>query len=446
MHLLPHAPVNPATLSSRKGEIMKFKTTKILALAGIVLLLPVMTAFGATNAELKLAKGARGELCLSCHEAFKAKMKKPFVHTPLKQGDCTGCHNPHTADHGKLLAASPDQICYSCHDNLTPTGAKSTHQVVVEGKCTLCHDPHSADNKNNLVRAGSKLCFECHKELGDAIAKSKVKHAPVEQDCLSCHNPHASEKNLFLLKSSPPGLCIKCHNPEKGTFKSQHVNYPVERANCASCHNPHGSNAQSMLYDNVHEPLKKRMCKQCHADPSSPEPFATLKDSYELCQGCHYDMMNDTFNKDKLHWPLVDKKGCINCHSPHASSQSSLLEAPMLQVCGKCHADTIARQERSETKHQPIADGECTTCHSVHSSNNRFILNEPSTLDVCGQCHEWQNHSTHPIGKDFVDPRNPNLTLDCLSCHRTHGTEFKRFLYTENINDLCVQCHSKFRR
>ena len=271
-------------------------------------------------------------------------------------------------------------------------------------------------------------------------------HSPVSDDCLTCHNPHASQDKPSLLSEQPPTLCLQCHDPSKGTFKSQHVNYPVEQANCSSCHNPHGSNTASILYDNVHEPLSKRMCKQCHEEPTSATPFATLKNSFELCQGCHYDMVNDAFNKDRIHWPMVDGTGCLNCHTPHASSQAGLMKAPLKQVCNTCHSDTIARQERSLTKHQPVDEGECSICHSPHSSNNPFILNDASNINLCGQCHDWQTHSTHPIGSEVADPRNPNLTLDCLSCHRSHGTEYSHFIYYDTINDLCVQCHTQFRR
>jgi predicted CXXCH cytochrome family protein len=118
----------------------------------------------------------------------------------------------------------------------------------------------------------------------------------------------------------------------------------------------------------------------------------------------------------------------------------------MLIVCGECHSDTIARQERSPTEHPPIAEGECGECHSPHSSDNLFLLNESSELDLCDNCHEWQTHSTHPIGEKITDPRNENLTLQCASCHRTHGTEFRHFTYFETINDACTQCHSEYRR
>lgn len=412
---------------------------------GMLVTLSGISLANAAN-PFNLAPGAKGKLCLSCHDGFSEVMKKKSIHTPLADGDCTGCHNPHAADHGKLLSADENQICFSCHDRMIPANAKSAHQVVSDGKCVNCHDPHSSDNKMNLVQAGSELCFSCHEELGKKISQNKVPHSPVSKDCLTCHSAHASADHQFLLKKPAPELCLQCHDPSKKTFKSQHVDYPVEQANCSSCHNPHGSNTTSMLYDNVHEPLSKRMCKQCHEEPTSATPFATLKNSFELCQGCHYEMVNETFNKDRIHWPVVDKKGCLNCHSPHASAEPALLNEPMKQVCNSCHSDTVARQDRSLTKHQPIEDGECSTCHSPHSSNNQFILTEKSNVALCGQCHDWQTHSTHPIGAEVIDPRNPNLTLDCLSCHRSHGTEFKHFIYQETINDQCVQCHKKYRR
>ena len=54
----------------------------------------------------------------------------------------------------------------------------------------------------------------------------------------------------------------------------------------------------------------------------SAQPFALKKEGFELCQGCHYEMIDKTFGKDRLHWPLADKTGCINCHTPHASEDS----------------------------------------------------------------------------------------------------------------------------
>ncbi len=412
----------------------------------VVLTLCFFSAAVQAEGKFKLKPGAKGKLCLTCHTAFNAKMNAKHVHTPLAQGDCSGCHNPHASNHGMLLDADADAICYNCHDNVVPEGAVSSHKVAADGNCVSCHDPHSSANPANLVKGGSDLCFDCHKELGEKIAANKFGHSPVKKNCLTCHNPHASANNDSLLKAEEPAVCLNCHKTDSSSFKLRHMNYPVEQARCSTCHDPHGSNSGAILADNVHEPIQKQMCNQCHNEADSAQPFAVKKAGFELCQGCHYDMINEAFAKNRLHWPLVDETGCINCHTPHASSEPGLLRGNMADVCGSCHADTLARQDRSQTKHQPISDGECSTCHSPHASNNLFLREQKSTVDTCAQCHDWQTHSTHPIGAEVIDPRNPNLTLDCLSCHRTHGTEYKHFLYYQDIQSLCVQCHTKYRR
>lgn len=420
------------------------ETFVVMLLVGIIFCLGTLTA--QAEGKFKLKPGAKGKLCLSCHTAFSSKMKAKHIHTPLVEGECSGCHNPHASNHGMLMDGDADSICYKCHDNVVPPQATSAHQVVAEGKCVACHDPHSSANPANLVKGGSELCFDCHKELGEKIATNKYGHSPVKKDCLRCHAPHASADNARLLTAEEPALCLECHKVDSKGFKKRHMNYPVEQGRCTSCHDPHGSNSSAILADYVHEPIKKEMCNQCHNEPNSAQPFAVKKTGFELCQGCHYEMVNESFSKNRLHWPLADKTGCINCHSPHASPQAGLLRAPMAKVCGSCHEDTMARQDRSQTKHQPISDGNCTVCHSPHASDNLFLQTEATTIGSCAQCHDWQSHSTHPIGAEVIDPRNQNISLDCLSCHRTHGTEYKHFLYYPDIQSLCVQCHTKYRR
>ena len=412
---------------------------------GVAMVLLVASRASA-EADFKLKPGARGRICLDCHDGFADVLKKRFVHTPVAKGDCSGCHSPHASKHARLLAYETSEICYACHEDMLVPDAKSAHEVFTEGRCVSCHDPHAADNKMVLVKAGSELCFECHKELGNQIRANEFQHEPVTKSCLECHNPHVSAESPKLLKDEDPGLCLGCHESDKASFRSKHQNYPVQRGRCSACHNPHGSNSAGILFDNVHEPVADGDCDECHGKATASSPFALKDKGFELCKGCHYDMVVETLNGRRMHWPVVDEEGCINCHSPHASPEDDLLKKPMLVVCGECHADTLARQERSPTEHPPVAEGECTECHSPHSSDNLLLLNESSSVELCENCHEWQTHSTHPIGKEVVDPRNQNLTLECWSCHRTHGTEYKHLLYYETKDDLCVQCHTEYRR
>src|SRR6266496_4075984 len=136
----------PHSWKAMKGEAMKFFYRWFL-------LSFVVSCFLAAPADsqdkFKLKPGATGKACLGCHVNFQDKLKSAFVHTPVKTGDCTGCHSPHAASFGKLLAADPNKICDRCHKTMIPEKARSTHKVVLEGNCAKCHDPHAANNKFN---------------------------------------------------------------------------------------------------------------------------------------------------------------------------------------------------------------------------------------------------------------------------------------------------------
>jgi predicted CXXCH cytochrome family protein len=430
---------------SDKGVAMKLNARIYL---GIFLLIAFASVVSAASEQekFKLKSGAKGKVCLTCHVDFQNKLKNLYIHTPVKSGDCTGCHNPHAASHGKLLEADPNKICFKCHSSVLPRNAVSSHKVAVEGNCVKCHDPHASNNKFVLLQAGNDLCFSCHKQMGEVITKVKFKHGPVQRGCTGCHNPHASSTAAFLLKDEPKTLCLQCHKTDKASFSAQHSGYPVARGRCTTCHDPHGSDRSGILYSNVHKPVANKQCNQCHEAQNSPNPFATKKTGYELCKGCHSAMVNETFSKNRIHWPVASKQGCSSCHNPHASPEKGLLKAPMLSLCSNCHADTIARQQKSQTKHPPISEGTCTACHSPHSSDSAFILNQPAIVDLCGTCHDWQKHSTHPIGEKVRDPRNKNLSVQCLSCHRSHGTEHKNMIYYAQIGEMCTQCHAQYKR
>ncbi len=417
---------------------------KLFLIVGTAILLFTGLAAGAEN-EFKLKPGASGKNCLTCHTAFEDKLKNPFVHTPLKRGECTGCHNPHASSHGKLLSAGVNHICAKCHKTMIPEKVRSAHPDVVSGNCTKCHDPHSSKNKANLVNAGNQLCFGCHKTMGERLAKVRFRHHPVDTACTNCHSPHASASVDHLLIDSPPSLCLKCHKVESPTFAKLHMNYPVARGNCTSCHDVHGSDKGALLYANAHVPVANRLCDQCHEGPGSPTPFNTKKKGFELCRGCHNDMVNDTMNRNTIHWPLFGKDGCLTCHAPHGSKERKLMRGPIASICYQCHGDTMERFEKSPTKHKPILEGNCMACHEPHSSNFSY-LGKKSSIELCGSCHNWKAHSSHPIGDHAVDKRNSNLHVECLSCHRSHGTEFKRLLPFKTSTDLCNECHKEHKR
>jgi len=411
------------------------------------------TAYPQDN--VKLITGAKGKLCLKCHEKLQETVKNRYVHPLMKNGECTGCHVPHASSHKNLLTAGPTKLCYNCHKKVLPEKATSAHRVVEEGQCNKCHSSHGSNNKFILITSGDPLCLDCHKDIAEKINKNRFSHKALKtgRGCLNCHDPHSSNGFKMLLKKDAPSLCLGCHKTDKPSFQSKHMNYAVAGSNCRSCHDPHGSDKKGILYAAVHKPVSEKKCTECHAGPQSSTPLKVKKQGSELCRQCHKDMMDKTFNKNRVHWPLLDNTGCLNCHSPHGAKQKMLLKGPLVSVCGACHADTIELQKlsidnpKNENLCKPVKAGNCIVCHAPHSSDNELLMVKSSSVDLCSECHQWQTHSTHPIGEKIIDKRNKNLTLDCYSCHRSCGTgNYPRMMHYENTYEMCVQCHLERRR
>ena len=419
---------------------VRAKVRLLAAALAATLVVAAAPALAQDAAKYRLKPGAKGKLCLECHTDFAAVLAKKYVHEPVRAGNCADCHDPHAGDHGKLLDADPDRICATCHADLMPDEHQSAHTLAVDGKCVSCHDPHASDSPKNLLATGNDLCATCHADLVDRVNAADHGHAPARSNCLACHKPHASGNTDRLLKSTLPGLCLECHDPGRPQFTSAHMGYPVAASDCAQCHDPHGSPNKGILWASVHEPVSRRMCAQCHDKADAAEPLVTKRAGAALCRGCHNELVGETYSKNRVHWPVVDERACANCPNSHASANAKLLRAPEGQLCGSCHQDAVRRQERSATKHPPIADGECSTCHAPHASDSNYLLAD-NQYDLCGTCHDWQGHTAHPLGDETKDPRNANLTVACLSCHRTHGSPIEHLLHFDAKRDLCVECH-----
>src|SRR5512141_2545766 len=73
--------------SDDRGQTMTLRTKTVI----IILAMVSTVAVASSNAQdkFRLKPGAQGKVCLNCHEGFKDKLKLPFLHTPVKKGDCS---------------------------------------------------------------------------------------------------------------------------------------------------------------------------------------------------------------------------------------------------------------------------------------------------------------------------------------------------------------------
>jgi predicted CXXCH cytochrome family protein len=187
-------------------------------------------------------------LCTGCHDKVKsAAMDSKFKHSIVTadQG-CMNCHTAHGGPLASLMKAQPVDVCIKCHntDQKTPDGrvvkgvpevtnAKLIkHGPVKDGNCSGCHNVHGSDvtrllSKNYPESFYAKfdpenfaLCFSCHdpklvqtKEAqgltGFRNGTQNLHFVHVDKEkgrtCRACHETHASANPVHLRNSVPYG-------------------------------------------------------------------------------------------------------------------------------------------------------------------------------------------------------------------------------------------------
>lgn len=418
---------------------------KIVGFAAALLVLIYVGASFATDPRLKQSGS---ELCFSCHEEEKTAFNKKYIHSPVEQGECSVCHNPHTAKYEFMLSESIPELCYSCHADQERifTEALHVHAAIKQGKCTGCHDPHASDNEHLQKKTDQDLCYSCHEQEAEDHQKGKI-HSPVEEGgCSLCHEAHVSDFRS-LLTNSPEKLCVDCHDIETAKSRKAHSQYPISLSNCISCHAAHSSQikdpaladlARGLMLPNVHTPFGKKMCNSCHSEDPA-DPLKLRAPQVELCYRCHNELKEVVNSDAHVHTPA--KEGpCIGCHVPHASKYEKLLKNTGKDLCSGCHPDVMKKLDATYA-HKPAVQGDCIKCHKPHSSTEDLLLTNES-IALCESCHEQQVTFTHPVGEGIIDP-NTRGVVTCVSCHDAHGDEHKGILLADRGRDLCLRCHKQ---
>ncbi|QWV92413.1 cytochrome C [Geomonas oryzisoli] len=319
------------------------------------------------------AKGSA--LCAGCHDRIG---KKKVVHPPVKEGDCTSCHNPHGGNGRFLMEADEDQkaLCFGCHD-AAAFKKQYVHGPVAEGACTACHDPHDSGTKGLLKGDVKELCLKCHDDFAKGMKQAARVHAPVKNaPCTSCHDPHASV-NPALLKDKMPDLCIGCHKDIGKKMKSAKVMHQplADAKGCGNCHSTHYSAAKGMMAGD-----QRTICVGCHSGKSS---------------GSLRDMAKELAGNKVLHGPIKNGK-CDGCHDPHASDYRRLL-------LGNYPASFYA----------PYREGAYGLCLRCHDKN--MLTFAQTTIYTKFRNGDQNLHFVHVA--DRLKGRS------CLACHESHAAD-----------------------
>lgn len=204
-------------------------------------------AHGANNAQLLTENAPK--LCYSCHEDIqKTAETSKYKHSAVTEpGGCLSCHTPHasTVRHG--LKAAPLDLCLKCHDKEIKVDKNITignfaaqikdkqflHGPVGEKDCEGCHVAHGSNYFHLLAKEyppqfyapfskeNYDLCFSCHSEsivltretsdltdFRNGSTNLHFMHVNKEsrgRTCRSCHATHASDKPGHIRQSVPYG-------------------------------------------------------------------------------------------------------------------------------------------------------------------------------------------------------------------------------------------------
>lgn len=203
---------------------------------------------GAANAQM--IKDSSSQLCLSCHEeidmiARTAKVKHSMI---TADGGCLECHTPHASTVKKLLKNDPESLCLSCHNQpqklqdgkMLPAFTEELknkmflHGPVAEKDCNGCHQAHGSDYYRLLMKdypaqfyssyspEQYDLCFSCHPSALTQTARTvdltefrngsqNLHFLHVNKDsrgrtCRACHQTHASNLPKHIRHTVPYGM------------------------------------------------------------------------------------------------------------------------------------------------------------------------------------------------------------------------------------------------
>jgi len=216
--------------------------------------------------------------------------------------------------------------------------------------------------------------------------------------------------------------CKMCHADEvKGLGTNPHAKLALEHGGagvtCEGCHGPGKAHVQSagdsskiFSFTKSTPKVVEERCLQCH-------------------QGDHASFDRSAHGEAKV--------SCINCHSIHKSEdQALLLKQPQPTLCYTCHKDV--KPAFSKPFHHKVNEGlmQCTDCHDPHGTFQKSMTHSAAQDDaVCVKCHQ-ENAGPfiyeHPVVK----------TEGCTFCHSPHGSANPRLLARNNLNQLCLQCHT----
>lgn len=255
---------------------------------------------------------------------------------------------------------------------------------------------------------------------------------------------------LGLLLVSLPLFAATLAQSNQAASSTSGASQYVGAETCRTCHEDEFSGLQRTPHSKSHIKEKSgavaEACETCHGpganhvegggDVSKIFTFkgAEATKVNDRCLACHTRNHEQAGFPDSAH--AANGLSCASCHSPHhPKERRALLAEKQPGLCYSCHSEV--RADFSKLFRHRVNDGlvRCADCHNVHSPASRSLRANSEQDQVCFKCHR-------NLQGPFTFEHVPVKTEGCMSCHQPHGSVNPRMLKVNQVNVLCLQCHT----
>jgi len=149
-----------------------------------------------------------------------------------------------------------------------------------------------------------------------------------------------------------------------------------------------------------------------------------VKNEPQLCLTCHNEMKGQ-FTQPFHHRVLEGAMKCSDCHNPHGGfeAKQARLNTGADASCMKCHAD---KQGPFVFEHAPSKVEGCAICHTPHGASNPKMLKRNNVNQLCLECHSNVALKTGEIDTPGAPSFHNQATVryqNCTTCHaKIHGS------------------------
>ena len=194
---------------------------------------------------------------------------------------------------------------------------------------------------------------------------------------------------------------------------------------------------------------KQHGCQDCHGpaqahvdaggDPTKIIRFETLSpaQSAAICLKCHQSSLETQNFATSVH--LSNGLSCTTCHNPHNFKDVNfLLVKSQTDLCFSCHSAQKAEFSRPFRHRVDVGLIQCSDCHNPHGTieTRDQVRTAAGQFPICTKCH------TDTMGPFVFEHASVRTENGCLNCHVPHGSTNPRLLQVNNVNFLCLRCHT----